>query len=79
MAELNLASLGTLVILIGFALLFAGFFIQNKGKAKVEGGGIIFIGPFPIGGATSERAFHILLAVSMIFFLFFILLNYLNR
>lgn len=68
-----------LVVIIGFVLVFFGILSQYKGKAKVEGGGIVFIGPIPIlGGATSERAFYILIAVSVIFFLVFMLLNYLR-
>ncbi len=77
MVEIDLVSLGILVVVIGIALVFVGTLSQAKGKTKVEGGGIIFIGPFPlIGGATSERAFYILIAASIIFFIIFILLNY---
>ncbi len=78
MSELNLISIGTLVILIGFALIFVGTLVQTKGKAKVEGGGVFFIGPFPIGFASSERVFHILIIISVIVFVGFILLNYLR-
>jgi len=78
MVEMNLITLGTLVIIVGFVLAFIGILSQVKGKTKVEGGGIIFIGPIPIVGATSERTFYILLAVSVIFFIVFILLNYLK-
>jgi len=77
MVEVNIISIGMLIIVIGFVLVFVGILSQTKGKAKVEGGGIIFIGPFPvIGGATSERAFHILIAISVVFFLVFMILNY---
>jgi len=78
MPELNLVSIGTLVILIGFALIFAGTLMQTKGKTKVEGGGVILIGPLPIIGATSERMLYMVLAITMIFFFVFILLNYLR-
>ncbi|MBI4009827.1 MAG: DUF131 domain-containing protein [Candidatus Aenigmarchaeota archaeon] len=77
MVETDLITLGVLVIIVGFVLAFIGTLSQTKGKAKVEGGGIIFIGPFPIiGGATSERAFYVLLAVSLVFMILFIILNY---
>lgn len=73
MVEINLISLGTLIVVIGFALLFVGILLQSKGKASVEGGGIVFIGPFPIiGGVTSERAFYILIAIAVVFFLLMI-------
>lgn len=72
----DLVSIGFAIILIGIVLLFVGILSSAKGKAKVESGGIIFIGPFPIiGGATSERAFYILMIASVVFFVLFILLN----
>ena len=79
MSEIDFVTVGMLVIILGFALVFIGTLSQTKGKAKVEGGGIIFIGPFPIiGGATSERTFYILLIVSIVLFILFALLNYLR-
>lgn len=75
----ELISIGFATALIGIVLLFVGILSSAKGNTKVEGGGIIFIGPFPIiGGATSERTFYILLAVSIVFFILFALLNYLR-
>lgn len=80
MVEINLISVGILTIFIGFVLVFTGIILQAKGKTKVEGGGIIFIGPFPlIGGATSEKAFYILIFISAIFLLFFVVINLLGR
>lgn len=79
MVEMNLISVGTLIIVIGFVFVFVGILSQTKGKAKVEGGGIVFIGPIPVLGAfTSERAFYILIAISIVFFLVFMALNYLK-
>ncbi len=76
MVEIDLTSVGLVVVVIGFLLIFTGIFSQNKGKAKVEGGGIIFIGPIPIVGATSERAFYTLLFIAVVFMVLFIMLNY---
>ena len=77
MAELDLISVGIFTIVLGIALLFVGVLLQSKDKAKIEAGGIIFIGPFPvIGGATSERAFYVLLGISVVFMILFIILNY---
>ena len=78
MVEMDLVSIGLLVIVIGFVLIFIGSFLQTKGKVKVEGGGVIFIGPLPIIGATSERALYIVLVMAVIFLIVFILLNYLK-
>jgi uncharacterized membrane protein len=71
----DLVLVGVATILIGFTLVFIGTLMQSK--TKIEGGGIVFIGPFPIiGGATSERAFYILIAISIIFLLLFLALNF---
>lgn len=67
MAE-QLIQVGLIIIVIGFVLLLSGLFSQVKSsKTKIEGGGIVFIGPFPVGGfATNKQIFYLLLIVSMI-------------
>ena len=80
MAEVNLVSIGVIAIVVGLVLVFVGILLQSKGNAKIEGGGIVFIGPFPIiGGATSERALYVLLAVSVVFFILFFIMNYVRQ
>ena len=80
MAEVNLVSIGIIAIVVGFILVIFGILSQSKGNAKIEGGGIVFIGPFPIiGGATSERAFYILIAISVAFFILFFVMNYVRQ
>ena len=76
MAE-QLISLGLIIIVLGFVVLFAGLLSQVKSsKAKVEGGGIVFIGPFPvISGATNKQIFYLLLAVSVILIIAFLILG----
>ena len=73
----NLISLGLIIIVVGFVILLAGIFSQVKsGKTKIEGGGIIFIGPFPIfGAATNKQMFYILLVVSVILIITFLILG----
>ena len=73
----QLVSIGLIIIIIGFAVFLSGIFSQTKsGKAKVEGGGIIFIGPFPVGGfATNKQIFYLLLAVSVILIIAFLILG----
>jgi uncharacterized protein (TIGR00304 family) len=75
MVEVNLIFAGIIAVLIGIALLFTGIILQSKGKTKVEGGGIVFIGPIPIIGATSEKALYAVIALSVIFLLLFIILQ----
>ncbi len=79
MAEINLIPIGIIAVLIGVVLIFAGIMQQSKGKTKVEGGGVIFIGPVPIIGATSERALYFVIVLTVIFLLIFVVLNLLGR
>ncbi len=79
MAEVNLVSVGIMAVLIGVVLIFAGIMQQSKGKTKVEGGGVIFIGPIPIIGATSERALYFVIALAVIFLLISVVLNLVGR
>ena len=68
----NMASLGILVILIGFALVFIGALTQaftGKSDTKVAVGG--FIGFIPFGFGNYKRivlAFIALMAVALAFF-----------
>ena len=66
-----------MIIIIGFVVLLAGIFSQTKsGKMKIEGGGIIFIGPIPvICGATNKQIFYLLLTVSVILIIAFLMLG----
>jgi uncharacterized membrane protein len=75
MVEVNLVTIGILAVIVGFILILFGSFL-GRGKTQVEGGGVVFIGPIPIIGATSERALYIVLAVTIIFLLLFVVLNY---
>ncbi|MBI2542927.1 MAG: M48 family metalloprotease [Candidatus Aenigmarchaeota archaeon] len=67
-------SLGIAIILIGIVVLAIGIFSQAKsGKAKVECGGIVFIGPVPIAGfATNKDMFYALMIVSAILIIAFL-------
>jgi len=75
MAE-QLISLGLIIIVIGFIVLLSGIFTQSKSKTKIEGGGIVFIGPFPIFGvSTNKQIFYLLLVVSVVLIIAFLLLG----
>jgi uncharacterized membrane protein len=72
----NLIFIGILIIFIGIILLFAGIILaamKSKGS-KTEGGFIIWIGPFPIVGASSKEMFYALLLLSAIFIFFFLII-----
>ncbi len=82
MAELGTAAViaGFLLILLGVFLVFAGVMLQAlRGEGRVEGGGVVVIGPIPILFGTSERAFLVAAAVGIIFMLLAIALLILAR
>ena len=47
--------LGFLLIFIGIALLIVQSVSGEKGETKIESGGVIFIGPFPIVFGSNKR------------------------
>jgi len=66
--------IGISLILIGFAVLLIGTFM-NMGKTDAKGGAVILIGPIPIGFGTDKEMLIIALILSLIlifasFFLF---------
>ncbi|MEM7825595.1 MAG: DUF131 domain-containing protein [Candidatus Aenigmatarchaeota archaeon] len=64
--EVQTTPLGLLIILIGiFLVIFGGILLLLQ--TKVEGGVIIWIGPFPLALTTSKEVFYFLLIVSLIF------------
>lgn len=71
---------GLLFILIGIILVFIwGILMAQKTKeAKLEGGVIFWIGPFPFAITTSKQVFYFLLFVSVIF-IFIILIYSIKR
>lgn len=68
----QLISIGILVILLGFAIVFIGSFLgTQKSEAKVAVGG--FVGFIPFGFANDSKLLYALLAVMAVLFLFWIL------
>jgi len=72
MMEIDLAGLGFTLIFLGFMIVFLAVILMMifslKSSAKVRGGGIVFLGPIPIGFATDKEAFKwlVILAIIMI-------------
>ena len=64
----KLIGIGILLVVIGMLVLFVGIImsIVKSGTGKVEGGGIIFIGPIPIVFGTSQEVTKILLVLAII-------------
>jgi len=76
----NMELFGLALILIGIFAIVIGLLILAFSKsAKIEGGGVVFIGPFPIIFGTSERIVYIVLAITLfviLIYLFFILFSW---
>jgi len=87
-SKLQANSVDERIVLIGFALVFAGMIViilgsalgsKNKPNSSSSGfavGG--FIGPIPFGWATEKPLLYIVIAISVIMFLVFMLLGRLN-
>ena len=72
MVNYSLISIGIVLLFIGILLIFIGSF--SGSKTKVEAAGGIFIGPFPIFGAfTNKNMFYLLLAFAIIFFILWLI------
>jgi len=71
----NMEIFGLALILIGiFAIVIGILILASSKSAKVESGGVIFIGPFPIIFGTSERIIYITLIVALLIMLLYLFL-----
>ncbi|MHC1586687.1 MAG: TIGR00304 family membrane protein [Candidatus Hecatellaceae archaeon] len=70
----ELASLGFLLIFLGFAVIFvAVLYVAVKGGGR--GGGVILIGPFPIVFGSDTKTVKGLMLLALILIVAFILLS----
>jgi len=64
-------SIGLILVIIGFTVVFAAFILMAfkaaKAKGKVKGGGVVVIGPFPIIFGTDKESVKIILVLSIVF------------
>jgi len=78
-----LATLGLVLIILGFIATFAAVFIMFiksislRGKAR--GGGLIMIGPIPIIFGTDKETMKILLVLALALMIFAVILMLLPR
>ena len=65
----SLATLGLLLILTGFAIVFVAaiilLFSSANAEKKARGGGVIIVGPFPIVFGTDKKSVMVLLVLSI--------------
>ncbi len=72
----GLVELGFLLIFIGFVLVFLAILLSMiKMEGKVEGGGVVLIGPFPIIFGTSKSIAKIALLIAIIVIIIVVLLS----
>ena len=80
MFDLSQAAMGTgiILLLIGIALIFIGTALGAVGqKGKVEGAGVIMLGPIPlIGAATSRKMGYAIVALIIIGIILWVLLGF---
>jgi uncharacterized protein (TIGR00304 family) len=59
-----------MLFLAGFVIIFVAtvllIFATAKGKAKIKGGGVLIIGPFPIVFGTDKESVKTLLLLSIV-------------
>lgn len=70
----DLALCGMIAILIGFILIMVGAVLQTP-RGKTEGGFVLFIGPFPIMGATSRNMLYVMIGLSVLALVIFLLMS----
>lgn len=65
---MRLVDLGFIIIIVGFFIIFAGVLLHilRGNKGKIEGGGIILIGPIPIVWGTGSKIVLALTIISII-------------
>ncbi|MCS7123615.1 MAG: DUF131 domain-containing protein [Candidatus Aenigmarchaeota archaeon] len=66
--------IGLLLVITGFFLLFLSLFLKEK-SIKIQSGFSLWIGPFPIIGASSREMFYLIVFTSVLIFILFFLLN----
>jgi uncharacterized protein (TIGR00304 family) len=69
----NMELVGLALISIGIFAIVVGLLILTFSKStKVEGGGVVLVGPLPIIFGSSERIVYIVLAITLIIMLLYL-------
>ena len=67
---MNYITIGIALIILGFLVLIIGTLLNaEKGEGEVKGGGVILIGPIPIGFGTDRTSMIIVLILAVILML----------
>lgn len=64
----SLISLGLILVVVGILILVIGLFLSviEKGNTKIEGAGVIMLGPIPIGFGTSKEIMILAMILAII-------------
>lgn len=69
----NMELVGLALISIGIFAIVVGLLILAFSKStKVEGGGVVLVGPLPIIFGSSERIVYVVLAITLIIMLLYL-------
>ncbi len=69
--------LGLLLLFLGFILIIIGMLISSGGKeTRIEGGGVVLIGPIPIVFASNYKIAIVLLVLTILLMILVYLLFY---
>ncbi|MCE4618648.1 MAG: DUF131 domain-containing protein [Desulfurococcales archaeon] len=75
-----LVLMGIVLLFLGLLLIFIGSFIGfREGSGKVEGGGVILIGPIPIIFGTSSKAAVLAAALAVVIMILAIIFYMVQR
>lgn len=75
----SLITLGLILIVIGVLVLMIGMFLSADKNTKVEGGGVIMIGPIPIGFGTSKEMMILAMILAIILMIIsFLFISYIR-
>ncbi len=76
----GLVSVGFLLVLVGIVLIVAGILAaSSQGEGRVEGGGVVVIGPIPIIFGTSDRAALAAAVIGLVMMVLFFLMYLMQR
>jgi len=67
---MNYLTIGVALIILGFFIIIIGTLLHlGEGKGEVKGGGVILIGPIPIGFGTDRTSMVVVLILAVILML----------
>ncbi|MEM1587470.1 MAG: DUF131 domain-containing protein, partial [Candidatus Bathyarchaeia archaeon] len=70
MDNINIFTLGFILTLIGLGIIIASFLLYiKKTKPKINGGGVIFIGPIPLVFTTNKVIGKTLILITLLIIL----------